>query len=58
MSDMKLIQVFNDLVTDKIMIEESYAHLLSKKFPKDPTSWKIYAFTLIKKKNLKSLSQF
>lgn len=53
MSDMKLIQVFNDLVADKIMIEESYAHLLSKKFPKDPTSWKIYAFTLIKKKKFK-----
>ena len=50
MSDMNLIEVFNDLVTGKINIPESYAHSLSKNFPKDPTSWKIYAFVLIKNK--------
>ena len=47
---MNLIEVFNDLVVDKINITESYAHSLTKNFPKDPNSWKIHAFILIKNK--------
>ena len=50
MSDLNLIEVFNDLIIGKINLTESYSHSLTKNFPKDSYSWKIYAFILIKNK--------